>query len=107
MRYAAARPMLSAAAIWGISIVVGVTVVLGANSGLPLWVAIPTLLWLATVGLPTTLGVILVASFWGIVPGLSGLSAFLCSAAFTGLVMQTLFHACLARSSASRNSLNP
>jgi hypothetical protein len=85
------KVLLLAVAIWAVTLVVGGGVVVGADFGLPAWILIPTLLWLATVGLATTAGVIVTASIWGVVPGLNGLGAFLCCASLAGLVFEIAF----------------
>src|SRR5215471_11402824 len=97
MRLITAYPKLTATAIWGVTLLFGGGAVLGANSGLPGWLALPTLLWLATIGLPTTIGVVVMASLWGVAPGLHGLGAFLVCASLAGLAFQTLCHIGLAR----------
>ncbi|MHB8520919.1 MAG: hypothetical protein ACYDH9_09180 [Limisphaerales bacterium] len=80
-----------------VSLAAGATAFVGANFGMPLWVSLPLILWLVTVGLPTTLGVVLVASVWGEVPGLSGLWFFVGCAALVSASLQTLFFLALAR----------
>ena len=82
------KVLLAAVAIWAITLVLGAGAVLGADFGLPTWVLIPALLWLATVGAPTTAGVLLVAWVWGLVPGLNGLGAFLCLGCLAGLAFE-------------------
>jgi len=48
-----------------ITLLVGGGALLGADHGMPVWLQIPIYLWLVTVGLPTTLTVLLLAAFWG------------------------------------------
>jgi hypothetical protein len=85
------KVLLVAIAIWAITLVLGGGVLVGADFGLPVWILVPALLWLATVGLATTAGVIVTASIWGVAPGLNGLGAFLCCASLAGLVFEIAF----------------
>jgi hypothetical protein len=86
----------SAVAMWAITSALGCVVVLGADFGLPVWIVIPTFLWLLTMGLPTTVGVVLTVSLWGVVPTLNGLGPFLCCSALVGLVAQVLCCVCVS-----------
>ncbi|HAB14893.1 MAG TPA: amidohydrolase family protein [Verrucomicrobiota bacterium] len=80
-----------------ISLATWVALATGANSGLsPVW-AIIGLFWLATIGLPTSLGVVLVASIWGRVEPLSGLPGFLICSAALGAAFQCLTFIALRR----------
>src|SRR5262249_15412661 len=90
MGVAAKHPVVVAIALWALTLGLGTGAVLGANAGLPVWLALPALIWLATLGLPTTLGVLLVASLWGRVPGLSGIGPFLGCGAAAGLGLEII-----------------
>jgi hypothetical protein len=90
-------PVWSAAAIWAVTLIMGGALVLGADFGLSIWIVIPALTWLATAGLPATTGVVLMASVWGVVPGLHGLGAFLCCGALLGLALEIVCCVCLSR----------
>ncbi len=59
-----------------ITLVTGGTVVVLADFGAPVWVFCLLLLCPATVGLPSTLAVLLLASVWGRTPLASGLLGF-------------------------------
>ncbi len=84
------RPIVMALFASLISLVTWVALGVGANSGLSPAFAIVGLFWLATIGLPTSLGVVLAASIWGRVEPLSGLPGFLIFAAALGAVFQCL-----------------
>jgi hypothetical protein len=60
----------------------------GATFGLAKAYSVIGLLWLGTIGLPTTLGVVGVAALWGRVPLLSGMAGFCVVAALAGLALQ-------------------
>ena len=60
-----------------ITLVTGGTVVVLADFGAPVWVFCLLLLWPATVGLPSTLAVLLLASLWGHTSFASGLPGFI------------------------------
>ena len=69
--------------LWGVTLLVGITMLLLANFGVPVWATIASALWLFTAGFPTTLAVIVTAyfvdgwSFWvfALVVGAVGLAA--------------------------------
>jgi hypothetical protein len=84
------RPVMAATALWFVTLAVGAGAVLGGNAGLAAWITIPALLWLTTLGAPTTLGLLLVASLWGRVSGLSGIGPFLGCGAAVGLVLEII-----------------
>ncbi len=69
---------------------------IGANFGMHPGVAVVGLLWLATLGLPTSLGVLLAAAVWGRFEPLTGLPGFLGLAAGLGVAFQAI--ACLVLS---------
>ena len=69
---------------------IGSALLMGATFGLSKAYAVLGLLWLGTIGLPTTLGVTGVAAVWGRVPLLSGMAGFCVVAALVGLALQVL-----------------
>jgi hypothetical protein len=91
------KVLLVSVAIWASTLFVGGGVLLGADFGVPAWILVLALLWLATVGLATTAGVLLAVSVWGVVPGLNGLGAFLCCAALASLAFEIAFCQCTGR----------
>ena len=74
--------------ITGITLVAGATVVILADFGAPGWVFGALLLWLATVGLPSTLAVLLLASLWGRTPWAAGFPGFVIVAALLAWLFQ-------------------
>lgn len=69
---------------------------IGANFGVPPVVAVLGLIWLFTIGFPTSLGVALTATVWGRFEPLTGLYGFLGLAAGLGVAFQMI--ACLSLS---------
>ena len=61
---------------------------MGANFGVHPFLAVPGLIWLATIGLPTSLGVVLTATVWGRVEPLTGLGGFFGVATLFGIGFQ-------------------
>jgi hypothetical protein len=61
---------------------------IGANFGVERALATAGLVWLATIGLPTSVGVTLAAAIWGRVEPLTGLPGFLVLAVALGLAFQ-------------------
>ena len=89
------RPLASAIFVTLISLVSGVCVFIMADFGEPLWIFVPLLLWLGTIGLPSTVGVLTVATCWGRTPALSGFVLFCVVAATFALALQAgLFVMC-------------
>ena len=82
------RPALAAVATHLLTLGIGSALLVGATFGLAKAYAVLGLLWLGTIGLPTTLGVAGVAALWGRVPLLSGRAGFCVVAALAGLAMQ-------------------
>jgi len=84
---------------WIASIIAGGTALVLADFGAPLWIFIALGVWLSTVGLPTTLGVVLVASAWGWIPGLGTppLGVAAACAAIVSFVFQMAAAAVVAR----------
>ncbi|MCX6923314.1 MAG: amidohydrolase family protein [Verrucomicrobia bacterium] len=84
------RPVLAAVVTHLLTLGIGSALLVGATFGLAKAYAVLGLLWLGTIGLPTTLGVAGVAAVWGCVPLLSGMAGFCVVAALTGLALQVL-----------------
>ena len=76
-----------------VTLTAGASAIIMADFGQPLWIFILLFLWLGTIGLPTTLGVLLVAACWGRMPDLYGLVPFVATAAGVGFLFQAAcFH---------------
>ena len=82
--------MLAAVVTNLLTLGIGSALLVGATFGLAKAYAVLGLLWLSTIGLPTTLGVVGVATLWGRVPLLSGMAGFCVVAALAGLALQVL-----------------
>jgi hypothetical protein len=85
------HPLISALLVTLASLAAGICSIIMADFGGPLWAYVPLLLWLGTVGLPATAGVLLVAAAWGGTPLLSGLEFFAIVAAIVALAFQACF----------------
>ena len=79
--------MLAAVVTNLLTLGIGSALLVGATFGLAKACAVMGLLWLGTIGLPTTLGVVGVATLWGRVPLLSGMTGFCVVAALAGLAL--------------------
>jgi len=88
------RPAVFALLTSAISLGLWAALAIGANFGVHPVVAVAGLLWLATVGLPTSLGVVLAATLWGRFEPLTGFYGFLWLAAGLGMAFQVI--ACVA-----------
>jgi hypothetical protein len=84
-------PKLAGTALALVSLLVGVTALVAADFGAPGWVFAPLLLWLATLGLPTTLTVLLLAAVWGMAPPLHGFGSFCILAAGLAVGTEVIF----------------
>ena len=82
------HPKSASAVLSGIALVTGAAVVVLADFGAPMWVFGALLLWPATVGLPSTLAVLLLASLWGQTPLASGLPGFVGASATLAWLFQ-------------------
>ena len=84
---------------WLLSLLAGAVALVLADFGAPVWVFLLLGLWLCTLGLPTTLAVLLVAFLWGNFPVMATppLWAFLVCAAMLALVFQTGFFLLISR----------
>lgn len=88
MKLTGPYPKSAAAVITAITLVAGAASVVLADFGAPVWVFGVLLLWPATVGLPSTLAVLLLASLWGHVPFAFGLPGFVGVSAFLAWLFQ-------------------
>jgi hypothetical protein len=84
------RPLVLALFTSAITLTLWAALGIGANFGVHPVVAMAGLLWLATVGLPTSLGVALAATIWGRFEPLTGFYGFLGLAAGLGLAFQVI-----------------
>ena len=82
--------MLAAVVTTLLTLGIGSALLVGATFGLAKAYAVMGLLWLGTIGLPTSLGVAGVAALWGRFPLLSGMAGFCVVAALAGLALQVL-----------------
>jgi hypothetical protein len=95
-------PFIKGALLSLATLLIGATALILADFGQPMWVFVPLLAWLATVGLPTSIAVIILASSWGRVPAATGILPFvICS-----LGLGTAFHSAyfLLRAKVARRS---
>lgn len=79
------------------TLLIAATAVLLADFGVAGWIFFPLLLWLATIGLPTTTAVLLTASVWGTTPLLSGGWLFSICSLLLCLLFQSLAFCFLAK----------
>ncbi len=84
-------PKLTGTVLALVSLLVGVTTLVAADFGAPGWVFAPLVMWLATLGLPTTLMVLLLAAVWGTVAPLHGFGLFCILAAGLAVVTEVIF----------------
>ena len=84
------HPVLWTFFLTPVNLFAGVLAIGMAEFGQPLWLFAPVLIWLATVGLPTTLAVLLVAASWGWVPAMTGFRLFAICATILAFVFQSL-----------------
>lgn len=90
MRFLRLHPKSATTGITALALVCGAVIVILADFGAPAWVFGLLLLWPATVGLPSTAGVLLVAAVWGRLPALSGLGGFVIASALLAWLFQWL-----------------
>ncbi len=83
-------PVLAAVGTNLLTLAIGGALLVGATFGLAKPYAVLGLLWLGTIGLPTTAGVVAVAALWGRTPLLSGMAGFCAVAVLAGLTLQVL-----------------
>lgn len=74
---------------------------IGSNFGINAMLAVAGLVWLATIGLPTSTGVVLAATVWGRSATFSGLPGFLVLASVLGLAFQAVSFVLLWRKAAN------
>ena len=79
------KTLLFSVPVWLVTLVLGAIALVSADFGVSAWVFVLLFTWLLTIGLPTTLAVVTVASFWS---G-GGLGPFLGVAAGVSLLFQT------------------
>lgn len=85
-------PKLWAGCTWLISISTAIVVLVLADFGGPPWIFVMCGLWLCSLGLPTTVTLLALASLWGNLPllGTPSLSAFMVSAMILSFIAQML-----------------
>lgn len=88
MKLLLGHPVLAAIIVTVLTLVAGAGTVVLADFGAPLIVFLPVLAWLATIGLPSTLGVLLVAALWGRTAFAAGFSGFITVAALLAFALQ-------------------
>jgi hypothetical protein len=70
------RPGLRDLAVSVATLAAGMVALVGADYGMPTWFQVPLYLWLLTVGLPTTVTVLCLATLWGRFEPFYGISLF-------------------------------
>jgi len=95
------RPLWLALFASVISLAIWAALGIGANFGIHFVLAVAGLIWLATIGLPTSMGVVLAATVWGRSESFSGLPGFLVLASVLGLAFQSAASVLLLRKAAS------
>lgn len=73
-----------------LTLIAGALALEAADFGAPHWLFVPILAWLVTVGLPTTVTVLLLASVWGTTAPLHGFIFFCLTASLLAIVSQVL-----------------
>ena len=58
------KTFLFSVPLWLVSLILGVAAVVCADFGVSAWVFVLLFVWLLTIGLPTTLAVVALTSFW-------------------------------------------
>ena len=97
------HPKATGAVLALVSILVGATALEAADFGAPGWLFVPLLIWLGTVGLPSTVAVLLLASVWGRMSPLYGFWIFCFVAAVLATVSHVMAVKALARFSGGRH----
>jgi hypothetical protein len=88
MKLLLGHPVLAAIIVSVLTLVAGAAAVVLADFGAPLIVFLLLLAWLATIGLPSTVGVLLVAALWGRTLYGSGFYGFIGVAGLLALILQ-------------------
>lgn len=88
MKLVRRHPKSAATVLTGVTLATGGTILVLADFGAPWWAFGLLLLWPATVGLPSTVAVILVAMLWGHLPGAYGLGGFVVVSALVAWCLQ-------------------
>jgi hypothetical protein len=88
MKLVRRHPKSAATVMTGVTLVAGAAIVVLADFGAPWWAFGCLLLWPATVGLPSSLAVVLVATLWGRLPGAYGLGGFVVVSALLAWLLQ-------------------
>jgi hypothetical protein len=95
------HPLVLAVVLSPTTLLIWATLGIAANFGLHPALAVPGLLWLATLGLPTSLGVVVAAAVWGRFEPFTGFIGFAGLASLLGLSLQALAHVWLQRKAGS------
>lgn len=83
------RDYTTGTALAAVSLIAGATAFVAADFGHSAWLFLPLLLWLATIGLPSTLSVLLVAAIWGRCDPFYGFPFFVLVAGTAAVLTQT------------------
>lgn len=89
------------------TLAVGVVALLGADFGMPLWLQVTLYLWLLTVGLPTTLTVVMLAAVWGRFEPIYGFNGFAVGCVLIAPMVQVLVMRRVRRSTSGRVAGGP
>lgn len=73
-----------------VSLLVGATALAAADFGAPGWLFVPLLIWLTTLGLPSTIAILAAVSIWGTREPLYGFAPFLLFATLLAVIAQIL-----------------
>ncbi len=102
MNFITRQPLIAAPIVTLISLMSGGGMVVMADFGASLWGFLPLLVWLGTIGLPSTVGVVIAATCWGRVPAMTGFLPFAALAAALALTLQTSFFVMFSKASRRR-----
>ena len=86
-----------------LTLIAGALALEAADFGAPRWLFVPILAWLITVGLPTTVTVLLLASLWGTTAPLHGFIFFCLVASLLAIVSQVFSTKALAHFAGGRH----
>jgi hypothetical protein len=93
----AQRPIAAGLGTSALTLLAGLAALVLADFGGAWWMFVPLLAWLLSVGLPTTLAVLLAAALWGRWAWLSGLGGFIIGASVLAAFLQCVCFLFLAR----------